>query len=128
VSAELETALKETFRRQQQVAERLDQEQIERGMILEYEQVRMNMAETLFQEMPDLKKSLLRKQKGDALRQQDRFQRLAPQAQEREIDAAVMQDIARKEAPPYEKWRLRKQAQQAVLAFHEPDGTMEVPA
>jgi hypothetical protein len=128
VSVELETALKENFRRQQQVAERLDQEQIERGMILEYEQFRMNMADTLFQEMPDLKKTLLRKQKGDALRQQDRFQRLAPQAQEREIDGAIVQDIARKEAPPYEKWRLRKQAQQAVLAFHEPDGTVEVPA
>ena len=41
--------------------------------------------------------------------------------QEREIDAAIAQDIARKEAPPYEKWRLRKQAQQAVLAFAELD-------
>ena len=119
MSAELETALKETFRRQQLVAERLDQEQIERGMILEYEQVRMNMAETLFQEMPDLKKTLLRKQKGDALRQQERFQRLAAAAQHAEIDAAICQDIARSELPPYEKWRLRKQAQQAVLPFVE---------
>ena len=41
--------------------------------------------------------------------------------QEREIEGAVVQDIARKEAPPYEKWRLRKQAKQAVLAFNEPE-------
>ena len=34
---------------------------------------------------------------------------------------AIIQDIARKEAPPYEKWRLRKQAQQAVLAFADPE-------
>ena len=70
------------------------------------------------------KRVLLRKQKGDVLRQQDRFQRISPEVQEREIDAAIIQDIARKEAPPYEKWRLRKQAQQAVLAFNE----VEAPA
>ena len=69
----------------------------------------------------DVKKALLRKQKAETMRQQDRFQRISPEIQEREIDAAVIQEIARKEAPPYEKWRLRKQAQQAVLAFHDPE-------
>ena len=54
---------------------------------------------------------------GGNCSQQDRFQRIPPDVQEREIDAAIIQEIARKEAPPYEKWRLRKQAQQAVLAF-----------
>jgi hypothetical protein len=73
--------------------------------------------------MPDAKKALLRKQKGEALRQQDRFQRIPAEMQEREIDAAVIQDIARREAPPFEKWRLRKQAQQAVLAFAAPEPT-----
>ena len=68
-------------------------------------------------------KALLRKQKGEALRQQEWFQRISPDVQEREIDGAVVQDIARKEAPPYEKWRLRKQAKQAVLAFAEPENT-----
>ena len=61
--------------------------------------------------------------KAEVLRLQDRFQRISPDVQEREIDAAVIQEIARKEAPPYEKWRLRKQAQQAVLAFTAPDAT-----
>lgn len=125
VSDELETSLKETYRRQQQAAERLDQEQIERTLILEYEHSRMNIAEILFQEMPELKKAVLRKQKAEVLRQQDRFQRISPEAQEREIDSAIVQDIARHEAPPYEKWRLRKQAQQAVLAFQESISQLE---
>ena len=94
-------------------------------MILEYERSRMHLAELLFQEMPDSKKALLRKQKAEILRQQERFQRISPEVREREVDAAVVQDIAREEAPPFEKWRLRKQAQQAVLAFAAPDAAVE---
>jgi hypothetical protein len=119
VSPELETALRSSFRRQEEMAERQHRDNLERSLILEYERARMQLAEVLFEEMPDPKKTLLRKQKGDLLRQQERFQRISPEVQEREIDAAIMQDIARKEAPPFEKWRLRKQAQQAVLAFAE---------
>lgn len=121
VSPELERTLRNNFRRQQEAAERQNREDQERALILEYEQSRMQIAEMLFQEMPDLKKTLLRKQKAETLRQQERFLRIAPDIQEREIEAAIVQDIARKEAPPYEKWRLRKQAQQAVLAFQEPE-------
>jgi hypothetical protein len=121
VSPELEVSLKNTYRRQQELSERQDRENSERALILEYERSRMSIAEMLFQEMADVKKALLRKQKADTLRQQERFQRISPEMQAREIDAAIIQDIARKEAPPYEKWRLRKQAQQAVLAFNEPE-------
>jgi hypothetical protein len=123
VSAELEATLKANFRHQREMAERQDREDIERNLILEYEHSRVQLAEVLFQDMPDAKKTLLRKQKGDALRQQEWFQRIASDVQEREIDGAVIQDIARKEAPPYEKWRLRKQAKQAVLSFADPDNT-----
>ena len=121
VSSELETTLKAGYRRQQEVAERRDQEDSERALILEYEQTRVQIAERLFQDMPDVKKALLRKQKLELLRQQERFQRIPPEVQEREVESSVIQDIARKEAPPYEKWRLRKQAQQAVLSFTEPE-------
>ena len=120
VSPESEATLKAAFRRQQETAERQHNEDMERSLILEYEHSRVEIAERLFQDMPDAKKALLRKQKAEALRQQDRFQRIPVEIQEREIDAAIVQEIARKEAPPYEKWRLRKQAQQAVLAFAEP--------
>jgi hypothetical protein len=121
VNPETEASLKNTYRRQQEVSERQDQEHTERVLILEYEQSRIAIAEMLFQDMADVKKALLRKQKADTLRQQDRFQRISPEMQAREVDSAIIQDIARKEAPPYEKWRLRKQAQQAVLAFADPE-------
>jgi hypothetical protein len=120
VSRELEATLKAGFCRQQEIAERQHKEDLERSLILEYEHSRIEIAERLFQDMPDLKKGILRKQKGEFLRQQERFQRIPPDIQEREIDMAIIQEIARREAPPYEKWRLRKQAQQAVLAFAEP--------
>jgi hypothetical protein len=125
VGPELEATLKGNFRRQQEMAERQDKEETERTLVLEYDQTRMQLAEILFQDMPDSRKALLRKQKGELLRQQERFQRIAPDVQEREIDGAIIQDIAKKEAPPYEKWRLRKQARQAVLAFAEPEVPVE---
>jgi hypothetical protein len=121
VNPELEARLKAVFRRQQDAAERQDKEDQERAMLLEYESFRQEMAESLFQEIPEAKKAAMRKQKAEVLRQQERFQRIPPEIQEREIDAALIQELARKEAPPYEKWRLRQHAQQAVLAFAEPD-------
>ena len=123
VSPELEATLKANYRRMEQTAERQHKEDEERSLLLEYERSRTHLAEVLFQEMPDTKKTLLRKQKAEALRQQERFLRIPSDVQEREIEAAIIQDIARKEAPPYEKWRLRKQAQQAVLAFATPETT-----
>ncbi len=121
VTPELETALKNSYRRQEQAVELQHKEDLERTLILDYERSRTHLAEMLFQEMPEAKKTLLRKQKAEQLRQQERFQRISPEIQEREIEAAIIQDIARKEAPPFEKWRLRKQAQQAVLAFAVPE-------
>ena len=119
VSDELEAALRANFRRQQEAVEHQEKEDQERSLVVEYEQFRMQLAEALFADLPDLKKALLRKQKGEILRQQERFQRIPPDVQEREIDLAIVQDLARKEAPLYEKWRLRKQAKQAVLVFSD---------
>ena len=119
VSPELEGSLKAAFRRQQQAAERQDSDDRERSLLLEYEQMRLELAETLFQELPDTRKTALRKLKTEMLRQQERFHRIPSEVQDREIDSAIVQELARKEAPPYEKWRMRKQAQQAVLAFAE---------
>jgi hypothetical protein len=123
VSPELEAVLKSNYRRMERAAEQQHKEDQERSLLIEYERSRTHLAEVLFQEMPDGKKALLRKQKAEGLRQQERFQRIPPEMQEREIEAAILQEIARKEAPPYEKWRLRKQAQQAVLAFAVPETT-----
>ncbi len=125
VSPELEETLMAGFRRQREAAKKQHIEDVERALILEYEQTRMQLAETLFEDMPEDKKTVFRKQKAEILSQQERFQRIASNVQAREVDAAIVQDIARKEAPPFEKWRLRKQAQQAVLAFGEPLDNLE---
>jgi hypothetical protein len=121
VSAEAEKAFRDTFRRREQMAERQHNELEEHALILEFEEARERIAESIFNDLADAKKARLRKEKAEQLRQQERFQRLASAAQHAEIDAAIRQDIARSELPPYEKWRLRKQAQQAVLPFVEAD-------
>jgi len=120
VAQDVERTLRESFRRREQFAERQQHELEEHALILEFEEVRERMAEAIFNDLADAKKARLRKEKADQLRQQERFQRLAPALQQAEIDAAIRQEIAKNELPPYEKWRLRKQAQQAVLPFIEP--------
>ncbi len=117
VNEETERVMRESFRRREQFAERQQHELEEHALILEFEEFRKRMAETAFNDLSDAKKARLRKEKGDALRQQDRFHRLPVTAQQMEIDAAIRQEIARSELPSFEKWRLRKQAQQAVLPF-----------
>jgi hypothetical protein len=119
VTAEAEKVFRETFRRREQAAERQQHDLEEHALILEFEETRERIAEAIFSDLADAKKARLRKEKADQLRLQERFQRLAAAAQHAEIDAAICQDIARSELPPYEKWRLRKQAQQAVLPFVE---------
>lgn len=117
VSEEAERIMRESFRRREQFAERQQHELEEHALILEFEEFREHMAEAVFNDLSEGKKARLRKEKGDVLRQQDRFQRLPAAVQQTEIDAAIRQEIARSELPPYQKWRLRKQAQQAVLPF-----------
>ena len=89
----------------------------ERNSILEYEAFREQMAQTLFNELPETRKTALRREKVAQLREQDRFLRLSAEMQEREVEALALQDIARREVAPFEKWRLRRQAQQAMLPF-----------
>jgi hypothetical protein len=117
IPEEVERSLRESFRRRELFTERQQNELEEHALILEYEESRERMAETIFNDLADAKKVRLRKEKGEQLRQQERFQRLGPALQQMEIDMAIRQEIAKKELPPYEKWRLRKQAQQAVLPF-----------
>jgi len=117
VNEDMERAFRESFRRREQAAERQHHEVEEHALILEYEELRERMADAIFSDLSDAKKNRLRKEKADLLKQQDRFQRLAPTVQQNEIDAAVRQEIAKKELPTYERWRLRKQAQQAMLPF-----------
>lgn len=119
VPQETERVLRESFRRREQLAERQQNEMEERALILEFEEFRERLAENIFNDLDDAKRARLRKEKAEQLKQQERFQRLPQAAQQAEIDASLRQEIARNELPPFEKWRLRKQAGQAVLPFTE---------
>ena len=81
------------------------------------ELVRQQLAAQLFEEMPEAKRNALRREKEDSLRHQDRFYRLSSEAQRREVDDLICRDLAEKEVPRYERWRLRQLAEQAVLPF-----------
>jgi hypothetical protein len=118
VSEEQKTALMRRMRQQEEVAMRREQEAEERSLILEYEQYRQKLAVQIFEEMPQGAREKLRKEKAEALRQTDRFDKICPEARETEVDALILQEIARREAPPFEKWMMRLRVQQAVLPFH----------
>jgi hypothetical protein len=98
------------FLRQQEEAE-------ERALILEYEQFRQHLAAAMFQEMAEAGRAALRRERAEALRNDQRFDKLPADLRELEVDQMIVQQLARREAPGYEKWLLRKRAYQAVLPF-----------
>jgi hypothetical protein len=103
-------------------AARQDREDRERALIIEYEQSRLHIAEKLFRDMPDLKKVLLCKRKAEALRQHHRVQRRRTCRSAR--STRRYSGDRSKGSATVRKVRLRRQAQQAVLAFAEPEPQM----
>ena len=96
----------------------------QRELVLEYEQYRREVARTQLDELSDLARQALRREKLDILKQQERLDRLDPAARDREVDELILQDLARKESAPFEKWYLRKRAQQTVLPFVESESAI----
>lgn len=117
VTEESEQTLRESFRRREEGARRNRDAEEERTLIFEYEQFREQAAAELFAELPESRKATLRQEKEALLAEQERFARLPADLQQREVDAAVRQDIERREVAPFEKWRLRRRAEQALLPF-----------
>ena len=114
-----EQSLRQRFQQREIAALRLDEEAEERTLVLEYEAFRRQFAESILRDLPDATRQFLRKEKLEILRQQERLDRIPADRREEETDEMILQDLARREAPPFEKWRLRKRAQQAVLPFTE---------
>lgn len=117
VSHALEKKLKERFRQRERAVLRQENEAEQRTLILEYEHYRRELAARLFQDLPEERKRVLRREKTELLRQQERWDRLPPEARQQEIEELILQDLAKTEAPAFEKWRLRRVARQAVLPF-----------
>jgi hypothetical protein len=115
------------FRQQEQAIFAQQELAEQRALVLEYEQYREEMAKTLFEELPDSLRTNLRREKNDLFRQQARYDKLDAKAREQEVDDLIRHDLARREVPPFEKWYIRRRAQQTVLPFG-PAGTSKAIA
>jgi hypothetical protein len=124
VTEEQEQSYKERFRQREAAALRQEQEAEERTLILEYERFRHNVAAKAFSELSEDERNALRKAKVDILKQQERYERMPADVREREADELIMNDLARTEVAPFDKWYLRRRAQQAVLPFDTGDAAM----
>ncbi|HTQ57200.1 MAG TPA: hypothetical protein VMI94_22175 [Bryobacteraceae bacterium] len=124
VDEHTEAAAKERYRQRERTILRQNQEAEERSLIMEYEQYRQVMAQTLYEQFPDTTKQVLSKEKSELLRREGRLERIAPDLREHEVTELILQDLARNEVPPYSKWLLRKRASQAVLPFAGMDATV----
>jgi hypothetical protein len=115
VPAHAETAALAGFRKREQ-AVTASQLQAERhALILEYERFRDDLGRAAFADLSEHSKAALRKEKADCLRQNSGFTRSEMRVCEAEIDEMICRDLAKKEAPPFEKWYLRTRARQTVL-------------
>lgn len=118
VDEDREQVFKRNFRQREEAALRQLRQQEERSLILEYERFRQQRALEIYREMPEDKQAALRKEKWDLLSQQERFQRMSAVMREQEAEDLILQDLAKRDAPAFEKWLLRRKAAQFILPLH----------
>jgi hypothetical protein len=126
VPEHVETASKTSYRQREHSIEATHAHAERHALIVEYERFREEFARLAFKEMPDHVRHTLRKEKAEMLREQGRLQRIDARTREEEVDNLICHDLARREAPPFEKWHMRRQARQAVLPLGS--GTLAVAA
>jgi hypothetical protein len=117
VRSEQEMTFKEQFRRREQAIVRQQEQAEEKALIAEYEQYRRRYSKQVIEEMSESRREALRRQQSDLLRQEGRLDRIPPDLREQEVDEMALREIARRESPSFERWRLRRSVQQAVLPF-----------
>ena len=115
VPEHVETAARAGFRQREQAVAATHAHAERHALVVEYERFREDFARSLFNDLPDRAKLMLRREKEETLREQGRLQRIDTRTRDEEIDNLICHDIARKEAPPFDKWHMRRQARQAVL-------------
>ncbi|HYI91954.1 MAG TPA: hypothetical protein VEX68_00280 [Bryobacteraceae bacterium] len=111
---------RKAFRQQEQTIFAQQELAEQRALVMEYEQYRDETARLLFDELTENTRANLRKEKTELFRQQTRYEKLDAKARAQEIDDLICHDLARREVPPFEKWYIRRRAQQAVLPFGVP--------
>ena len=116
-SVEHENSTKQGYRQREMALLRQEQQAEERLLILQYETFRQDLARQVWKDLSEDKRRALSKQKLDLLRDQDRFKRLPEEVRQQEAEELILQDLARTEAPPFDRWHMRYRAQQALLPF-----------
>jgi len=118
-----ETATRDRYRQREIALMRQEQQAEERFLVLEYETFRQELARQVWDDLSEDKKKALAKQKLDLLKEQERFKRLPEDVRLQEAEELILQDLARSEAPPFDRWHLRYRAQQAILPFTNQQNT-----
>jgi hypothetical protein len=121
VSESAEAAWKDRFRQRMNLALKQEEENQRRSDIQEYERFRHEEAVRLLEMMPEERRKLLRREKTELLKQQGRYERIAPEHRDAEVDNLILIELSRNETPPYEKWYMRKRVQQTLLPFGQED-------
>src|SRR5580704_2226937 len=119
VSEDQENNAKARFRQREVSMLRHEQQAEERVLILEYESFRQELAKQVWNDLSEDKRRNLSKQKLELLREQERFKRLPEDVRQQEAEELILQDLARTEAPPFDRWHMRYRAQQAMLPFEQ---------
>ena len=122
ISEDQETNAKARFRQREVSMMRQEQQAEERVLILEYESFRQELAKQVWNDLSEDKRRNLSKQKLELLREQERFKRLPEDVRQQEAEELILQDLARTEAPPFDRWHMRYRAQQAILPFSVQNG------
>ncbi len=105
------------YRSQEQSLERQHHEAEERQLILEFEAHSRRLAQRAMEHMSEQARESLRKEKAEVLRQSGAFDHAPAAVVRSEAEELLLSELAKREAPPYEKWKLRMKAQQVVLPF-----------
>jgi hypothetical protein len=116
-SLEHENSTRLGYRQREITLMRQEEQAEERVLILQYEAFRQELARQAWKDLSEDKRRSLSRQKLELLRDQDRFKRLPEEVRQQEAEELILQDLARTEAPPFDRWHLRYQAQQALLPF-----------
>jgi len=116
-SEDQESNARARFRQREMSMMRQEQQAEERLLILEYETFRQELARQVWNDLSEDKRCNLSRQKLDLLKEQERFKRLPEDLRQQELEELILQDLARSEAPPFDRWHMRYRAQQAILPF-----------
>jgi hypothetical protein len=119
VTAEVADRYKKQFEDAERMALQMAEREEERNLIHEYERYRQQLARNLLDGMSEADRNALFDEKMAALRQQGRLAKIPPESRRAELEQHILHDLIKKEAAPFERWRLRTRARQASLPFTE---------